>query len=251
MTLAKPISVAPKKPSRPTRVVAGLGDPFAELVERRASEAGLLLGADLRRVVELGDLLEQADLVAAGADDLGAAVADGAIDRSRRRPCPSARFADRSMVSGSGSASISRCGRRGARDRQRAGARGRPSRPVVRFGCWSIELGHAPRMTARNRADAASRSATFASFLPPLTPYMRGRDERAMPPTAVRARRRQSRAAVRHGRARARACRLATNAGLECADEPQPGRAALLADLDYAWDPAWLTAMRGRPGHAC
>jgi hypothetical protein len=44
-----------------------------------------------------------------------------------------------------------------------------------------------------------------------------------------------------------RACRLASNAGLECGDDVQPGRAALLASLAYAWDPAWLKAMAGRP----
>ena len=48
--------------------------------------------------------------------------------------------------------------------------------------------------------------------------------------------------------ARERACRLATNAGLECADAPEPGRAMLLASMRYAWDPAWLKAMRTRPG---
>ena len=47
--------------------------------------------------------------------------------------------------------------------------------------------------------------------------------------------------------ARDRACRLATNAGFECADAAEPGRAALLASLAYAWDPAWLKAMRSRP----
>lgn len=47
---------------------------------------------------------------------------------------------------------------------------------------------------------------------------------------------------------RDRACRLAVNAGFECAHEPAPGRAALLASLDYAWDPAWLKAMAKRPG---
>jgi phosphatidylglycerophosphate synthase len=47
--------------------------------------------------------------------------------------------------------------------------------------------------------------------------------------------------------ARARACRLADNAGLECADAPEPGRAALLASMAYAWDPVWLKAMRERP----
>jgi phosphatidylglycerophosphate synthase len=46
--------------------------------------------------------------------------------------------------------------------------------------------------------------------------------------------------------ARDRACRLATNAGFECADEAQAGRAALLASMAYAWDPAWLKAMRTR-----
>jgi phosphatidylglycerophosphate synthase len=47
--------------------------------------------------------------------------------------------------------------------------------------------------------------------------------------------------------ARARACRLATNAGFECADAVDGGRAALLASMDYAWDPAWLKAIRARP----
>jgi phosphatidylglycerophosphate synthase len=48
--------------------------------------------------------------------------------------------------------------------------------------------------------------------------------------------------------ARERSCRLATNAGLECADSVDAGRAALLANMRYAWDPAWLKAMRARPG---
>ena len=48
--------------------------------------------------------------------------------------------------------------------------------------------------------------------------------------------------------ARERACQLATNAGFECAEDPQPGRAMLLASMRYAWDPAWLKAMRTRPG---
>src|SRR5262249_52334914 len=45
-----------------------------------------------------------------------------------------------------------------------------------------------------------------------------------------------------------RACRLAANAGFECAEMLQVGRAALLASLAYSWDPAWLKAMRSRPG---
>jgi phosphatidylglycerophosphate synthase len=50
--------------------------------------------------------------------------------------------------------------------------------------------------------------------------------------------------------AKERACRLATNADLECADTPQPGRAALLASMAYGWDPAWLKEMRNRPRSA-
>ncbi len=47
--------------------------------------------------------------------------------------------------------------------------------------------------------------------------------------------------------ARDRACRLAANAGFECADAVQANRAALLACMAYAWDPAWLKAMRRSP----
>src|SRR6476620_9112096 len=47
--------------------------------------------------------------------------------------------------------------------------------------------------------------------------------------------------------ARDRVLRLAANAGFECSDAPQPGRAVLLANMRYAWDPAWLKAMRSRP----
>ena len=48
--------------------------------------------------------------------------------------------------------------------------------------------------------------------------------------------------------ARERACRIATNAGFECADAAQAGRSVLLANIRYAWDPAWLKAMRAQPG---
>ena len=47
--------------------------------------------------------------------------------------------------------------------------------------------------------------------------------------------------------ARNRACRLAANAGFVCSDAVQPGRASLLASMSYAWDPAWLKAMKSRP----
>jgi phosphatidylglycerophosphate synthase len=48
--------------------------------------------------------------------------------------------------------------------------------------------------------------------------------------------------------ARTRACRLAAKAGLDCADAVVPGRPHILADLRFAWDPAWLTAIRNHPG---
>ena len=45
-----------------------------------------------------------------------------------------------------------------------------------------------------------------------------------------------------------RACRLAAKAGLECADQAPPGAAAVLANLAFAWDPAWLKMLAGKPG---
>ena len=48
--------------------------------------------------------------------------------------------------------------------------------------------------------------------------------------------------------ARTRACRLAAKAGMDCADAVAPGRPHILADLRFAWDPAWLTAIRNHPG---
>ncbi len=43
--------------------------------------------------------------------------------------------------------------------------------------------------------------------------------------------------------AETRACRLAEKAGMECGVEPRPGQPVVLADLGFAWDPAWLTAI--------
>lgn len=45
-----------------------------------------------------------------------------------------------------------------------------------------------------------------------------------------------------------RACRLAINLGLECTQSAEQGRAALLADMGFAWDPAWLKEIAARPG---
>src|SRR5688572_2867967 len=48
--------------------------------------------------------------------------------------------------------------------------------------------------------------------------------------------------------ARDRACRLAANMGLPCADEAATGRGVVLANMAFAWDPAWLREISGRPG---
>jgi phosphatidylglycerophosphate synthase len=48
--------------------------------------------------------------------------------------------------------------------------------------------------------------------------------------------------------AKTRACRLAENMGLECAETVD--RAAVLANMAYAWDPVWLREIAARPGTA-
>ncbi len=50
--------------------------------------------------------------------------------------------------------------------------------------------------------------------------------------------------------ARTRAERMAIKAGMEPAGVARPGSPALLADLDFTWDPVWLKAMLARPGAA-
>jgi len=44
-----------------------------------------------------------------------------------------------------------------------------------------------------------------------------------------------------------RAHRLAGKAGLESAERAEPSRNAILASMDFAWDPAWLKYMASRP----
>lgn len=45
-----------------------------------------------------------------------------------------------------------------------------------------------------------------------------------------------------------RARRIAGNLGLDCGQSPDPSRPTLAASLDFAWDPAWVRAIAGRPG---
>ena len=47
-----------------------------------------------------------------------------------------------------------------------------------------------------------------------------------------------------------RACRLAANAGFERAESVRSGRGAILANMAYAWDPAWLKWIGARQGYA-
>ena len=48
--------------------------------------------------------------------------------------------------------------------------------------------------------------------------------------------------------ARTRVCRIAENMGLETTDDVPSGRGAVLANMAFAWDPAWLSEISGRPG---
>ncbi|HET7817305.1 MAG TPA: CDP-alcohol phosphatidyltransferase family protein [Sphingomicrobium sp.] len=50
--------------------------------------------------------------------------------------------------------------------------------------------------------------------------------------------------------ARERACRLAENLGLRCADEPAWETDLVLASMAFAWDPAWLSEIAKRPRSA-
>lgn len=50
--------------------------------------------------------------------------------------------------------------------------------------------------------------------------------------------------------ARARAEQVAAKAGLVPVAGEDAGKARILADMAYAWDPAWLTELKGRPGSA-
>jgi phosphatidylglycerophosphate synthase len=49
--------------------------------------------------------------------------------------------------------------------------------------------------------------------------------------------------------AKERACRLAAKAGMACAEEAEAGRPLIFADLGFAWDPAWLNAIKNHPGN--
>src|SRR3954451_21762404 len=200
---------------------------------------------DLHRLVEFRDLLEQAGLVAAGTDDLGFAVPDGAVDDPG---ADGVHALDLGQVDGQRiGQGVDFALRRGrARDRQRA--RNPVNRAVGVTPRWWIEIGHAWRISARNArgGQGKGRKGQDSPLSCPVSRiYARAMSSDA-PILCVPV---GSNPARPFGMdASARACRLATNAGLECANEAQAGRAALLASMAYAWDPAWLKAVAGRPG---
>jgi phosphatidylglycerophosphate synthase len=112
------------------------------------------------------------------------------------------------------------------------------------FALLMVEIGHARRISARNGWEGQVGHIEVP-FPASAAAFMRRAMESEPPllfvPVGTNAARAFGMDALD------RACRLAANAGLECAGEVQPGRAVLLASMDYAWDPAWLKAMRKRP----
>ena len=151
---------------------------------------------------------------------------------------------DRSMISGSGSCIDLALDARGARDGQRAAnAEWRPS-----------ALGGRMRRSRPCGADSAciQTGGQVSGGKPPLScraflPLCASRHGNAEPrllfvPVG-------SNPARLFGMdARTRACRIAENIGLECADEAAADRDAVLANMAFAWDPAWLREISGRPG---
>ena len=165
MIAANAISTAPRKPSRPYIVLTASDDPLADLVEH-AKAAGASSGLTLTGC-RRGDMVEQQLPLLARADDLGAAVADGAVDQPGADRVDLFDPAERSIVSGSGTASISRCV---------VAAREIVSEPRTRYGCASdagsdvVDWPAIGRDPARNRPERQAR-LKFASLLPEFMPY--------------------------------------------------------------------------------
>ena len=185
---------------------------------RHADGAAGLFGRHARRHVEIPDLLQQADLVAAGADHLGAAVADRAVDDPR---------ADRVHPVDVGQVDGQRVGKRidlalrgrGARDRQRAGD---PVNRAVRVDPPRARRDRPCAATdARLRLAWASRQDNRPLSCRCGRLYARRHGERRRPccscpsGTMPRGRSAWARASGRAGSRRM--------PGFECADAPQPG----------------------------
>ena len=234
--------------------LAGLGDPFAKLLDRAAETAAALLGDDPHRAVGVGDLVEQAADLLAFADDRGAAIAHRAIDQpgADRIHLLDPAEVDRHAVGHGGDLAL---GGGGAKDGQRAHAAIAMVGVIVAFTGDAL-TGHR-RARLREIAWSGKGNGRNAA-IPPLScrtlwPIGRGRWSNRPPPRPaqaadLRAGRRAIRRACSGSTPTTRARRLAAKAKLDCADAARPGQAVLLADLDFAWDPAWLAAIAKRPG---
>jgi phosphatidylglycerophosphate synthase len=104
------------------------------------------------------------------------------------------------------------------------------------------------RETARIRLERQAR-ASFASLLPELMHYsapMSNQAPERAKPLFVTVGDNPARAFGMGARQRANA--LAAKAGLEPAEPAQSGNSTVYANLDWAWDPAWLASMAKSPG---
>ncbi len=218
----------------------GLGDPLAQLRDD-AQEAGLLVGMDLDRLVELGDLVEQALRFGSRASHLRLAIAHRAIDEpcSDRVHSLDARQVDHQRI---GLGIDLALDARGARDGQRAanaewrisalgggcGGRGHAARTVPSFKLAG-KCGARPPLSCRD----------FCLYAQP--PWHRPPRPYSCPSGPIR------RNCSEWTRARAPAASPRTSAS-KAGDEGAADRDAVLANMAFAWDPAWLREISGRPG---
>src|SRR4030095_8869634 len=93
-----------------------------------------------------------------------------------------------------------------------------------------------------------ARGGATATFLPNFVPYtVRLMASEPIPASPLFVPVGANPAHVFGLEAQTRACRLAEKAGMECADQAHSGRPTILAALGFAWDPAWLAAIKNHP----
>jgi phosphatidylglycerophosphate synthase len=100
---------------------------------------------------------------------------------------------------------------------------------------------------ARNRGKRQVR-ARFATLLPRFMPYSASTMTSVLPPKPLFVTVGDNPARVFGMPAMDRANALAEKAKLESASEARPGRSTLYADLDWTWDPEWLSVISDTPG---
>ena len=151
---------------------------------------------------------------------------------ARRRPCPSARRPKGRWSCRRASASISRCGGRGAGNRQRADACDRCRRPYARRPSgspWSPCAAETARINAAavGKSRGCEHGRATATFLPNFVPYRLGGDGVRTDPAdllfvPVGA---NSGACLRHGRAKTAPAGLPPSRAWTAPMQPQSGRA--------------------------